>query len=152
MLTDNSVVTAYRKYAENYDLAVKFYRLLGLKIGKYRKMTVNALELSKGDIVVELGCGTGLNFALVLGDIGSVGQYTDCRPDLPVVDRLRHCLYRLVKTRHTSKHCHWWRCGCRAARTGLDSCNRQPGPTGFIVVFDHFHMDATTLLGARYLP
>ena len=74
MLTDNSVVTAYRKYAENYDLAVKFYRLLGLKIGKYRKMTVNALELSKGDIVVELGCGTGLNFALVLDAIGSEGK------------------------------------------------------------------------------
>jgi len=73
-MSENRVVTAYRKYAGNYDLAVKFYRLLGLKIGKYRKMTVNALELSKGDTVVELGCGTGLNFSLVLDAIGCEGK------------------------------------------------------------------------------
>jgi demethylmenaquinone methyltransferase/2-methoxy-6-polyprenyl-1,4-benzoquinol methylase len=63
-MNENRVVTAYRKYAENYDLAVKLYRLLGLKIGKYRRMSVDSLKLSKGDTVVELGCGTGLNFSL----------------------------------------------------------------------------------------
>ena len=68
------IIDAYRKYAKNYDFAVKLYRLLGLKIGKYRKMTVDALELSKGDIVVELGCGTGLNFSLVLDAIGPDGK------------------------------------------------------------------------------
>ncbi len=73
-MNENKVITAYRKYAENYDLAVKFYRLLGLKIGKYRKMTVDSLELSKGDTVVELGCGTGLNFPLVLDKIGPEGK------------------------------------------------------------------------------
>ena len=73
-MSENRVVTAYRKYAENYDLAVKFYRLLGIKIGKYRKMTVDSLELSKGDTIVELGCGTGLNFPLVLDRIGSEGK------------------------------------------------------------------------------
>jgi demethylmenaquinone methyltransferase/2-methoxy-6-polyprenyl-1,4-benzoquinol methylase len=73
-MSNNRVVEAYRKYAESYDLAVKLYRLLGLKIGKYRKMTVKALELSKGDCVVELGCGTGLNFALILDAIGSEGK------------------------------------------------------------------------------
>ncbi len=70
----DQIIKAYRKYAENYDLAVKLYRLLGLKIGKYRKMTVDALELSKGDTVVELGCGTGLNFHLVLDAIGPTGK------------------------------------------------------------------------------
>jgi len=73
-MTKNKVVKAYRKYAESYDLAVKFYHLLGLKIGKYRKMTVNALELSKGDTVVEIGCGTGLNFPLILDVIGHEGK------------------------------------------------------------------------------
>ncbi len=73
-MSENQVIVAYRKYAENYDLAVQLYHLLGLKIGKYRKMTVNALELSKGDTVVELGCGTGLNFALVLDVIGPNGK------------------------------------------------------------------------------
>jgi demethylmenaquinone methyltransferase/2-methoxy-6-polyprenyl-1,4-benzoquinol methylase len=70
----NSIVTAYRKYADNYDLAVKLYRLLGLRIGKYRKLTVDSLELSKGDFVVELGCGTGLNFPPVLDAIGPNGK------------------------------------------------------------------------------
>ncbi len=37
-------------------------------------MTVDALELSKGDTVVELGCGTGLNFHLVLDAIGTEGK------------------------------------------------------------------------------
>ncbi|MDH3362020.1 MAG: class I SAM-dependent methyltransferase [Nitrosopumilus sp.] len=32
------------------------------------------LELSKGDTVVELGCGTGLNFSLVLDKIGTEGK------------------------------------------------------------------------------
>jgi len=73
-MSENQVVAAYRKYAENYDLAVKLYHLLGLKIGKYRKMTADALELSKGDVVVELGCGTGLNFSLVLDAIGPDGK------------------------------------------------------------------------------
>lgn len=74
MEPNNSIVNAYRKYAGNYDLAVKLYELLGLRIKKYRKMIVGFLELSKGDIVVEIGCGTGLNFSLVLDAIGPKGK------------------------------------------------------------------------------
>lgn len=70
----SQIINAYRKYAKNYDTAEIFYRLLGCKIPKYRKMTVDALELSKGDTVVELGCGTGSNFALVLDKIGPEGK------------------------------------------------------------------------------
>ena len=74
MDSQNIVIKAYRKYAENYDLVVKFYRLLGLQIEKYRKRTIDLLELSKGDTVMELGCGTGLNFSLVLDKIGNEGK------------------------------------------------------------------------------
>ncbi len=73
-MKEHRVVTAYRKYAENYDSAVKLYRLLGLDIDKFRKMAVDALELSKGDTVVELGCGTGLNFSRVIEVIGKEGK------------------------------------------------------------------------------
>ncbi len=52
-VSKSQIINAYRKYAENYDFAVKLYRLLGCKIPKYRKMTIDALELSKGDTVVE---------------------------------------------------------------------------------------------------
>ncbi|MFB5610335.1 MAG: class I SAM-dependent methyltransferase [Nitrosopumilaceae archaeon] len=68
------IINSYRKYAENYDFIEKFYRLLGLKIPKYRKISIAALELSKGDTVVELGCGTGSNFSLVLDAIGPNGK------------------------------------------------------------------------------
>lgn len=37
-------------------------------------MTIEALELSEGDTVVELGCGTGSNFHLVLDAIGPNGK------------------------------------------------------------------------------
>ena len=74
MASNNSIVSAYRKYAKNYDFAVHLYRLLGCKIPKYRKIIINSLELSKGDTVIELGCGTGLNFSLVLDAIGTEGK------------------------------------------------------------------------------
>jgi len=74
MVTTSQIINAYRKYADKYDFAVKLYPLLGIKIGKYRKMTIDALKLSKGDTVVELGCGTGLNFSLVLEKIGPEGK------------------------------------------------------------------------------
>lgn len=70
----HDIIMSYRKYAKNYDFAEKFYRLLGCKIPKYRKMAINALELSKNDTVVELGCGTGSNFSLVLEKIGPKGK------------------------------------------------------------------------------
>lgn len=74
MHVHNPVVNAYTKYAKDYDLAVKLYPLLGINIEKYRDKAVNALNLQKGDIVVELGCGTGLNFQRVLEKIGSNGK------------------------------------------------------------------------------
>ena len=74
MGTTSQIINTYRKYADKYDFAVKLYPLLGIKIGKYRKMTIDVLELSKGDTVVEFGCGTGLNFSLVLEKIGPEGK------------------------------------------------------------------------------
>jgi demethylmenaquinone methyltransferase/2-methoxy-6-polyprenyl-1,4-benzoquinol methylase len=73
-IKNSQIINAYRKYANRYDFAVKLYRLLGLDIDKFRKIAVDALELSKGDTVVELGCGTGLNFTRVLNAIGSNGK------------------------------------------------------------------------------
>ena len=73
-MVENRIVTAYRKYAKNYDFAVKLYRLLGIKIRKYRKLAVDSLELTKGDTVIELGCVTGFNFSLVLNAISPEGK------------------------------------------------------------------------------
>lgn len=52
----------YRKRAQHYDLAMWLYRLAGVRIDRYRRLTVQGLSLQRGDTVVDLGCGTGLNF------------------------------------------------------------------------------------------
>jgi demethylmenaquinone methyltransferase/2-methoxy-6-polyprenyl-1,4-benzoquinol methylase len=64
----------YRKRAKRYDLAVQIYRLFGFKLEQYRQDTIAALTLKPGDSVVELGCGTGLNFVYVQRAIGSEGK------------------------------------------------------------------------------
>lgn len=70
-----TVEDAYQKYAKYYDLALKvFYPLIGLKIGEYRKKAVNYLALKEGDFVIDLGCGTGLCFSLLMEKIGPSGK------------------------------------------------------------------------------
>lgn len=68
------VEAAYQKQAKNYDSALKLYQLMGLRIQEYRTRAVDLLCLKHGDRVVDLGCGTGLSFPLLLQEIGSEGQ------------------------------------------------------------------------------
>lgn len=64
----------YEKGAPFYDLAVWLYYAAGMRIGLWRRMVVEALALRPGDTVVEIGCGTGLNFALLERTIGGEGR------------------------------------------------------------------------------
>lgn len=64
----------YQKSASQYDLATIFFRALGLQMKRYRKEIIRSLELKPGERVVELGCGTGLNFELVMSGIGNEGK------------------------------------------------------------------------------
>ena len=68
------VEAAYQKYAKNYDFATKLYRLIGLRIHEYRVRAVALLRLKRGDHVIDLGCGTGLNFPYLIQEIGPEGQ------------------------------------------------------------------------------
>ncbi|NIP38367.1 MAG: methyltransferase domain-containing protein [Candidatus Dadabacteria bacterium] len=74
-ISTKKVEDAYQRNAKKYDIAVKFfYPLIGLKIGQYRKKAVNYLNLHKGDFVLDLGCGTGLCFSLLIDKIGPDGK------------------------------------------------------------------------------
>lgn len=64
----------YRRRAVHYDLVVRLYGLVGVRIDRYRKRAVEALALRPGDAVVDLGCGTGLNFPFLVRAVGPDGR------------------------------------------------------------------------------
>jgi demethylmenaquinone methyltransferase/2-methoxy-6-polyprenyl-1,4-benzoquinol methylase len=70
----NMLVDLYRKRAEKYDLYAKLYPLVGFHPWRYRKTAIQKLGLRRGDTVVDIGCGTGLNFALLQQAIGPEGS------------------------------------------------------------------------------
>lgn len=72
--TRDEVRAVYRKRARHYDISANLYYLLGFREQAYRKMAVESLRLSHGDTVVEVGCGTGLNFALLQAKVGPQGK------------------------------------------------------------------------------
>jgi len=70
----NFVVDTYRKRAGNYDFTANLYYLFGYRERTYRRAAVQQLKLNPGDTVLELACGTGLNFPLYQQYIGLEGQ------------------------------------------------------------------------------
>lgn len=74
-ISKQKVQNAYQNNAKYYDFALNvLYPLIGLKIGEYRKKAVNYLGLKEGDVVIDLGCGTGLCFPLLIEKIGTNGK------------------------------------------------------------------------------
>lgn len=68
------LVNLYRKRAGNYDVTANLYYLLGYREYAYRRRGVNSLRLRPGDTVVELCCGTGINFSLLQEKVGPTGR------------------------------------------------------------------------------
>ena len=50
------------------------FRLAGADVNAYRRRAVEALNVSPGDTVVDLGCGTGLNFQWLEGAVTASGH------------------------------------------------------------------------------
>ena len=72
ILSRDQVRSLYRRTARFYDLVVWAYRLLGAD--RHRRTAVEALRLRPGDTVVDMGCGTGLNFPYLQEAVGSTGR------------------------------------------------------------------------------
>ena len=64
------VIQTYRKRARHYDVTSQLYQ----PQWAHRRMAVHALRLRPGDTVVEIACGTGLNFPLIEREIGPTGR------------------------------------------------------------------------------
>lgn len=74
MLSRDELIALYGKRAKRYDLTANLYYLIGFREWAYRKKAVSALRLKRGDVVVEIGCGTGLNFPLLEEAVGPEGK------------------------------------------------------------------------------
>jgi ubiquinone/menaquinone biosynthesis C-methylase UbiE len=70
----DSIRKLYTKRAPHYDFAASLYELIGVRMHWYRQKAVQMLELKAGDTVLELGCGTGLNFPFLEAAIGDEGK------------------------------------------------------------------------------
>lgn len=70
------IIDAYRQRAPRYDLAVRLFDIFawfGFNISGWRKQAISELGLKAGDTVVDIGCGTGLNFPLLYRAVGPQG-------------------------------------------------------------------------------
>jgi ubiquinone/menaquinone biosynthesis C-methylase UbiE len=68
------LIATYRKKAKHYDLTSRLYPAPGYPQRAQRLGAVRALGLRPGDTVIDMACGTGLNFALLEEAIGSAGR------------------------------------------------------------------------------
>lgn len=68
------IIEIYRKRASSYNNDVKLFNLIGWRVNSYRIEAVKALDLKKGDIVIDLCCGTGLNFPYLHDAVGAEGK------------------------------------------------------------------------------
>jgi ubiquinone/menaquinone biosynthesis C-methylase UbiE len=68
------LIETYRKKAKHYDVTSRLYPIPGYPQRGQRLRAVHALGLRAGDTVVDIACGTGLNFPLVEEAIGPGGR------------------------------------------------------------------------------
>src|SRR2546430_6241580 len=72
-----SAIERYRAHAEGYDASAA--RTMPL-----RQRTIAALRLRRGDAVLDVACGTGLSFPLLVAAVGGDGRVTgvELSPDM----------------------------------------------------------------------
>jgi ubiquinone/menaquinone biosynthesis C-methylase UbiE len=72
--TRERLINVYRKKAKHYDLTSRLYPAPGYPQRAQRLRAVEALGLRAGDSVIDIACGTGLNFPLIEEAIGPDGR------------------------------------------------------------------------------
>ncbi|HEY3958003.1 MAG TPA: methyltransferase domain-containing protein [Streptosporangiaceae bacterium] len=72
--THEHLIETYRKKAKHYDVTSRLYPVPGYPQRTQRLRAVQALGLRAGDSVIDIACGTGLNFSLLEQVIGPGGR------------------------------------------------------------------------------
>jgi demethylmenaquinone methyltransferase/2-methoxy-6-polyprenyl-1,4-benzoquinol methylase len=90
-ISKQKVQAMYQSGAKYYNFTTILYRLIGLRMKTYRSLAVQKLSLKRGDCIIELGCGTGLNFPFIIEQIGSEGRLIgiDLTPGMLDLARVR---------------------------------------------------------------
>src|SRR5215467_6947059 len=68
------LIETYRKKAKHYDITSRLYPAPGYPQRAQRLRAVQALGLRAGDRMIDIACGTGLNFPLIEEVIGPDGR------------------------------------------------------------------------------
>jgi demethylmenaquinone methyltransferase/2-methoxy-6-polyprenyl-1,4-benzoquinol methylase len=72
--TRERLIGTYRKKARHYDVTSRLYPVPGYPQRMQRLLAGQALHLRAGDTVVDMACGTGLNFPLLQQAVGPGGH------------------------------------------------------------------------------
>ena len=72
--TRERLIETYRKKAKHYDVTSRLYPAPGYPQRSQRLQAVRTLGLRPGDTVVDMACGTGLNFRLLERVVGPGGR------------------------------------------------------------------------------
>jgi ubiquinone/menaquinone biosynthesis C-methylase UbiE len=73
-MAQQQLIEVYRKKARHYDVTSRLYPAPGYPQRGQRLRAVQALGLRPGDTVIDLACGTGLNFPLLQQAVGPEGR------------------------------------------------------------------------------
>jgi demethylmenaquinone methyltransferase/2-methoxy-6-polyprenyl-1,4-benzoquinol methylase len=90
-ISKQKVQDLYQSGAKHYEFTTILFRLIGLRMKAYRLLAINKLSLRRGNCVIELGCGTGLNFPFLMEQIGPEGRLigVDLTPGMLDIARVR---------------------------------------------------------------
>jgi ubiquinone/menaquinone biosynthesis C-methylase UbiE len=84
------LIQTYRKKAKHYDITSRLYPVPGYPQRAQRLRAVQALGLRAGDSVIDIACGTGLNFPLIEQAIGPDGRIVGVDLTDAMLARARH--------------------------------------------------------------
>jgi demethylmenaquinone methyltransferase/2-methoxy-6-polyprenyl-1,4-benzoquinol methylase len=94
-ISKEKVRDMYQSGAKHYDFTTVLFRLIGLRMKAYRSLAIRKLSLQRGNFVIELGCGTGLNFPLIIEQIGAEGRLIGVDLTQGMLDIARERIKRL---------------------------------------------------------
>jgi acyl dehydratase/ubiquinone/menaquinone biosynthesis C-methylase UbiE len=84
-MTDNDTLSApalYRRIAGSFDLSTAW-------LEPYRRRAVSRLRLQPGDVVLDVGCGTGMSFGPIQAAIGPTGRLVGIDPSPEMLGNAR---------------------------------------------------------------